>query len=362
MVTTFMEPGGDATFGAEFYVVQTSVATDFVHGTHVKSLKYRPATTDQVKTPAATLSDTGSRVSFYIYLVAYPSVSSSFATLINAASTQNIVRFQLSQRGGFSLDANGPAIGSPGPNLQLNKWYRISLAYTITDSTHSRFEAFVDGVSAISGTNPTLGGGTGTDKLVIGNPGSDSTLDFRSSDHYIDSSSSLLDTGDIWVTAKRPFVNGTVNGFTTQIGSGGSGYGTGHAPQVNERPLSTTNGWSMIGAGSAVTEEYGIENKSTGDINISGRVVVDFMGWVYASSLANETASIIVAGATSNISLTSANTMFTKAAGSTVYPAGGTDIGIITTTALTTVSLYECGIMVAFIQTPYVNDLKIMLQ
>ena len=42
--------------------------------------------------------------------------------------------------------------------------------------------------------------------------------------------------------------------------------------------------------------------------------------------------------------------MFTNAAGSTTYPAGsGSDIGEITTTALTTVSLYECGIVIAYI-------------
>src|SRR6185436_9856514 len=127
----------------------------------------------------------------------------------------------------------------------------------------------------------------------------------RSSDHYVDSSASLTDTGNIWVTAKRPNANGTTNGFTTQIGSGGSGYGTGHSPQVNERVLSTTNGWSMVGAGSAVTEEYNIESAAAGDIDISSANYVDVMGWVYASSLVNETASIIVNGVSSNISLTS---------------------------------------------------------
>ncbi|WP_323162301.1 hypothetical protein, partial [Pseudomonas fluorescens] len=80
----------------------------------------------------------------------------------------------------------------------------------------------------------------------------------------VDDSSALTDPGNIWVAAKRPNANGTTNGFTTQIGSGGSGYGSGHSPQVNERALSTTNGWSMVGAGAAVTEEYNIESKSTG--------------------------------------------------------------------------------------------------
>lgn len=81
--------------------------------------------------------------------------------------------------------------------------------------------------------------------------------------------------------------------------------------------------------------------------------IVDYMGWVSASSLLSETGSIIVNGSSSNISLTSTITLFRKFAGSTVYPGGtGADIGITTTALATTVSLYECGIIFAFIPIP----------
>jgi hypothetical protein len=167
-------------------------------------------------------------------------------------------------------------------------------------------------------------------------------------DFYVDNRTDLTDPGDVRVTAKRPFANGTTNGFTTQIGAGGSGYGSGHAPQVNERPLSQTNGWSMVGAGAAVTEEYSVEGASVGDVDVSIHPIYDWSSWVFAKSLASETASLIVGGATSNIALTSTATAFQKAAGSTIYPVGSTDVGIITDTSLTTVSLYECGVLIAF--------------
>ena len=184
-------------------------------------------------------------------------------------------------------------------------------------------------------------------------------MDFRTSDHYVDNSSSLTDTGNIWVTAKRPVSNGTTNGFTTQIGSGGSSYGSGHSPQVNERPLSTTNGWSMVGAGSAVTEEYNIEAKNVGDIDLSKATIVDWLGWVSASSLAGETGNIILGGSSVAQAITSTATLYTAIKGSATYPAGtGTDIGFQTTTALTTVSLYECGVVVAYI--PNSNFLMFM--
>ncbi len=172
----------------------------------------------------------------------------------------------------------------------------------------------------------------------------------RLSDIYIDSSNSLTDTGDVWVTAKRPNANGTTNGFSTQIGAGGSGYGTGHSPQVNERALSNTNGWSMIGAGSAVTEEYNIENKSTGDIDISSATIVDWLGWADMKSLAGETVQVILDGVNTAQAITSSETLYFKVKGSATYPSGtGADIGITTDTSLTTVSLYECGVVVAYI-------------
>lgn len=365
MATVFLEPGGDSDFavntttfspgtGTGFWDTiggAPAVATDFVNGTHIKSIKYRPNQGDNVNTAIGTLADTGTRISMYIYIVAQGTgTKSAIWYLLQSDGTTSTVRLFLTSAGVLQLwNGNTAQIGSDGATLSTGKWYRISLAYTITNGSTNRFELFVNGTSSISITNATITN-VSTSQLRLGNLFTDTTLDFRSSDHYIDSSNALTDPGNIWVTAKRPNANGTTNGFTTQIGAGGSGYGTGHSPQVNERPVSTTNGWAMVGAGSAVTEEYSIENKSTGDIDISTATIVDYLGWVCAKALANETASIVVGGTSSNISLTNATaTVFTKVKGSSTYPGGGTDIGIITATTLTTVSLYECGIMVAFI-------------
>lgn len=351
--TTFLEPGGDANFGFGLWgttYISPAIVTDHVNGTHVKSIQFRANNADQVQA-TGVLQDSGSRVSFYIYLVALPSGSPSVPVLFNVTSGSPSSLFALNITTGGVLqivDNNGTQIGTNGATLSTGTWYRICVTYTVTDTTHNTIKVFVNGSSSISITNGTIST-TGSSRLLFGNTLPDAQLDFRISDIYVDNSNSNTDTGNIWVTAKRPNANGTTNGFTTQIGSGGSGYGTGHSPQVNERANSDTNGWSMVGAGSAVTEEYSIENVSTGDINITGATIVDYMGWVRAKSLASETAQIIVGGANSNISLTSTTAFFTKIAGSTTYPGGNTDIGIITSTTLTTVSLYECGVIVAYI-------------
>ncbi len=356
MAVTFLEPGGDADFGIAFgngfwkngTGGTPSVATDFVHGGHIKSIKYRAANSDNVNGPSV-LSDSGSRISFYIYLVALPTATADILRLRNGIGTTR-VSLRITSGGVLQLWSSGAQIGSNGSTLSTGTWYRISLAYTITSTSVNRFELFKNAASDISITNATIAG-TGLSWFGIGNYLSDTTFDFRSSDHYVDDSSSLTDTGDIWVTAKRPNANGTNSDFNTQIGSGGSGYGSGHSPQVNERPLDTTNGWSAVVAIAVPKQEdYIIEGKATGDIDISAATIVDYMGWVSAKALTSETGSIIVNSVASNISLTTTITVFTKMAGSSTYPAGNdSDIGILTSTTLTTVSLYEAGVIVAYI-------------
>lgn len=355
MSTQFLEPGGDA----DFAIATTngmwrtisgspSVATDFVHGNHVKSIQYRTGNLDAVSGPLAVVQDAGARVSFYMYLNALPNATAQFFK-IRDSSAFTVVGLYLTSGGILRLENETPTqLGSDGPTLSIGGWYRIALCYNITSTSVNQFTVYVNGVSAITVTNGTLTR-TASNNFLMGNNSSNATLDIRTSDHYIDNSSSQSDPGNIWVTAKRPFSNGTTNDFSTQIGSGGSSYGSGHAPQVNERALSVTNGWSAVVSGTATTEEYSIEGKAVGNFNLSGASIVDYLGWVSTSALNSETASIIVAGSSSNISLTTTNTVFKKIAGSTVYPAGNTAIGITTATTSTTVSLFECGIIVAFI-------------
>jgi len=360
VTVTFMEPGGDADFQPPMAVLNISfwsvkngsplptTATDFVHGNHKKSINY-PAggAASCFLQKTGILADTGSRVSLYIYLNALPTATANIFAFYNSVGTQKVA-VRLTSAGVLQLwDAANAQIGTNGSTLSTGTWYRISLAYTITNTTTNEFRLFKNGSLDISVTNATLTG-TGTNAWRIGNINTDATLDMRSSDHYADNSSSLTDTGNIWVTAKRPIANGTNNQWTTQVGSGGSGYGTGHSPQVNERAQSDVNGWSIQSA-SLQTEEYSIESVSQGDIDITGATIVDFMGWVNANVGSNSTGNIIVAGTASNISVTTGEKYFTKVAGSTTYPAGNTDIGIDNNSVNQLFSLYEAGIIVAYI-------------
>lgn len=358
MATKFLEPGGDAgynvaitTAGGFWRLVQTgtALATDFVHGNHGKSIRFGTTGSWRCYSPLGILRNAGSRISFYQYNVGFAAGTTGYFLSVKDSGDSAIFYLKLTAAGVLQLfDGTPTQLGSDGPTLVTGQWYRVSIAYTLTSTTVNRVEVFVNGVSAISVTNATIAR-IGADNFTVGGLAGEGAQDFRASDFYVDDSASLTDTGDVWVTAKRPNANGSANNFNSQIGAGGSGYGSGHSPQVNERALSNTNGWSVVAAG-VTTEEYNIEGKSVGDIDISTATIVDYMGWVDAKALLSETASLVLNGAASNIALTSTETLFTSAAGSTSYPAGtGADIGITTTSLATTVSLFECGIIVAYI-------------
>lgn len=357
MAIKFLEPGGDADMSALmiFWPFGTGVVTsdtDFVHGNHQRSNRYRPSNQDTISPPIGIVADTGARISTYFYFNALPAATSSFCNIRKNDSTTNVVTLRVTSGGVLQLWNQVTAqIGTNGPTLTAGVWYRISIAYTITSTSVNRFEVFVNGVSAISVTNATIAT-TGSSMVYFGNLTSASTLDLRSSDHYIDDSNSLLDTGDVWVTAKRPFSNGTLNEFTTQIGSGGSGYGSGHASQVNERPRLDTNGWS-INSASLKTEEYSIESAATGDIDISKKTILGFTGWLRAKTSTNGiTANIVVAGSITNVTLNSFYDTISKVVTSTTYPTGNTDIGMDNNSVNLLMSLAECGVIVAY-RDPY---------
>lgn len=359
MASIFADAGSAATYGLELWTSTggfngaASSDTQAILGS-VRSIKCTQTQNQGSSnvTKNSILADAGRRFSFGYRTTALPSTYNSIVRVRDASSTAFLVGVN-SSGNLFIQNKWSSGVATGATVLTTNTDYRISVAYTITNGSTNTVTVYLNGVQEVTASNLTVD--TGKTNLLLGR---NLTLETcgTGTDYfahvYVDDGTTG-DIGNIRVTAKRPASNGTNNNFSTQIGAGGSGYGSGHSPQVNERALSTTNGWSMVGAGSAVTEEYTIEGQSAGDVDITGATFVDFIGWVYAASTGTETGSIKALGSTSNISLTTTNTMFTKIAGSTTYPAGGTDIGIVTSTDLNTVSLFEAGILVVY--TPAVS-------
>src|ERR1035437_7255771 len=108
--TTFLEPGGDA----DFLIGTTngfwgtlnftpSIATDHVHGGHIKSIKYRTGNADVVISKAGIVSDAGARISFWIYLVALPTTAKAHVFAITQSGGNSVVRLYMTTAGGLQL-------------------------------------------------------------------------------------------------------------------------------------------------------------------------------------------------------------------------------------------------------------------
>lgn len=323
----------------------------------------------RVQDNAAVLTmaaDAGRRVSFWFQINQNTSTVADVFALINSAGTDHAftVGFNASSKlmvanaVGASGGVGGTVVGTGSTNVSTGTAHRLSFSYTITSSSVNTIKVWLDGVLEITVTNTTLT--TGYNKFDFGYPqwhGAASANSFINIAHIvIDDGTGLDDIGDVRVAVKRPFANGTTNGFT---GSGTpSGYGSGNARYVNERPLATGNFVSKVGAGVATTEEYTADALSAGDQDLTGATINNIFGWVYAKSLASESPSIIIAGSNFGITLTSSNQWLSRRSDLTTY-AGNTDIGLVTDTSVTTVTLYECGLLIVY--TPPATTTRLLL-
>ena len=376
---TFLEPGTDATQDLSFFSfidffggAGTPVSDSSQAHTGLRSIKVvipsGGSAIAGVVSPDGSVQDAGTRLSCWIRLsTATPSADVLLFAPQETADGAAVLAVGLTTGGVLVLQAPGAGTVTGTTVLSATTWTRLTLSYVITSASNWSAKLYINGILELS-TGNALGtlanvasqgiyfgvGETGSAPL---NQTAAITLWFD--DIYVDNGTDLADPGTtagLSVTAKRPFANGTTNGFTG-TGLPGTPYGTGNARYVNNNyPVGsdTTSYVSVLAAGSAITEEYNIEGASVnyGDVNLTGATIVGVQGWLFAnSSLTETTDQIVVDGTQSAIaSITSTATLFTQnSATPTVYPAGtGTDVGIVTGIAATT-KVFGTGILVAFI-------------
>lgn len=293
----FSEGGSDATHDLSFYRANTggsgatiiSDSANFMTGS--RSIK---TTIDSASDFAylivefpdgpSALPGPGMRTSFYVRFSAYPSAAAGIsAQFFEPAEGGQDTKLTIDNFGVLRLvlyDGIAPffvsQIGSDGPTLLLDTWYRISYTRRVFGRLANDFRVYVDGVLAIDVKNHTgfpvpSGSSTGflsaIRRVSFGfftfYGGSLSSINFD--DIYIDNSDSLEDPGDIRVINKKPNSNST-NNFPVAIGSNPASRWV----NVDEQPISTANGW-LQNSGSVLTQEnYGIESESSGDFDLTG--------------------------------------------------------------------------------------------
>jgi hypothetical protein len=240
MAITFLEPGGEATLDASLWdSVSGAVSADttfYRTGSSALKLDRTGSNVSAFVFKSAVLADAGRRIGFACCITDFPTAQASIVNAVSSGAT-NIVQVQLTTSGVLRLlNSSGVQVGSDGPVLTKNTWHLVTLAYTITSSTVNELRLYVDGAIAITVSNGTLGTIV-TSRLTFSAPTGASRVMWID-DIYVDDSTALTDVGDVRIAVKRPASNNT-NLFDTAIGANPANRWT----NVNEQPLSTSNGW-----------------------------------------------------------------------------------------------------------------------
>ncbi len=300
-----------------------------------------PAVTASLRV-SGVLSDAGRRVSVWFY---FPSVAPSVGiNIIQTATTvpANVFSVALNTTPRLVLQAAGVASVIGTTPIQPATQYRVSLCYTITNATTFEARMYLNGVLEASMSNTGTLTNTGTDRLLL-QSGSVAGVNFLvyADELYVDDGTDLADPGAIGVTAKQAAA-GWINQFDTAVGSV-----TNRWDAVNERPVSTTLGWSQAST-AQVEESYGLQSPSQGDVDLTDATIVSRSAWVYAKGTAGGTGTpaIIDDGTATVVTLTGTAAIYTKLTDNAAYSSS---VGLRSTGVADDTFLYDCGVMFAYI-------------
>lgn len=349
MAIVYLESGTDATGDFAFFSSTSgTVASDnTVSKTGPRSIKLSTVagpTTAFALTPAATAANSGTRVTFWFRFDALPAANSQFFYVLTNGSSV-VFSIVLTPGGLLRIGPIGVSAVNGTTVMAINTWYRISFAYTITNATTYQIDGYVNGVREITIVNSGTMTTTATDRCRVNiqstwGTGANCWFD----DICIDNGSDYTDPGDIRVTAKRPAANST-NNFDTNIGANPANRWT----NVNEVALSTTNGWQHA-ATTDVQENYTLETKAAGDVNIETANVVGRRAWIWARAATGSagTPKIMDNGTETAIVLTTTAALYTVITTSSDYPSNAAGIGMRATNNAADTFLYECGTLIAY--------------
>lgn len=221
-------------------------------------------------------------------------------------------------------------------------WHRICLVWKGIDVNTNEIRVYLDGQLEATVTNHTVPGTGDTDVIVGFVTSTAAVSEMWIDDVYHDLSDSLIDPGPIHVTAKTPNTN-SLNQFDTAIGNNPSN----RWENVNERPISTSNGWQHLDT-TLVQETCGVQGQADGLDNLTGLTVVARTAWVWASEGAGGGGSneaIMNDGTAVGISLTTTPALYENMVINNVYPS---TVGLRSSGGARDVNLYEMGMLVAY--------------
>lgn len=281
MTVVFMEPGGDATYGLEFYVNTTGTVS---------------VSSTQARTGPRSISVNAGRIGVFDRSDEYARITASYFFPGNPAAASAIHRFEsnwgvgngvgLRRRTDGKIELyieGGSVIATGNTTLPNSAWVRVTAHYrfaAIGLSVNNACKVWVQSDSL--GRVPILDINTSNFSYSSVNWTYLSLFHAAATTAYLDDvfyeqgNSVLADAGNIRITAKLPNALST-NGFDTLLGSGANRY-----DRVSERPLSVSNGMQHA-ASSDAYETFGVQGPGVGDVDVSDKHIVAHAGWTYSS-------------------------------------------------------------------------------
>ncbi len=101
-----------------------------------------------------------------------------------------------------------------------------------------------------------------------------------------------------------------------------------------------------------VQQNYTLQTAAVGDTNIAGFGLIARTAWIYAkqNTAAQGTPKLMDNGSESAITLTTSAAIYTVTTDSASYPSNAAGIGMRSSNSANDVFLYDCGVMVAYIE------------
>jgi hypothetical protein len=120
---------------------------------------------------------------------------------------------------------------------------------------------------------------------------------------------------------------------------------------VDERPPSETNYKEHSAPIDAQYQTYNLQAASVGDIDLTGETLVGHMGWAWAQRSGSlDVVRLVTNGVEVNrlAQLAVSPRFITQLATSTSYPSNARGIGMYVETEFASVTMFECGVVVAY--------------
>lgn len=361
MATTIWHACASATYGFEWFTGQNNAGgqtadSGTVLGTNPRSWKMTTGAggTETNAYVDGVAANAGRRISFWAYFPALPGSGTPFASVATSGGTE-LVTIGLNSDGSIYIGAAGTGSfgGSSAGAVTVNTWMRFTLSYTITNTTTYSIAAFINGVASgtISNTGTMTSGTTNRLYLKASASGGNNWIVYFDQP-YIDDGTNLADVCSAGYTrkqtAKLPAANNTGN-FEVNIGANPANRYT----NMNERPLSTTNGWRRS-LTAQTQENYTLQSSSAGDVDISGSgiVLVARTAWIYCQSFGGVglgTPGIVDNGSVTGVSFTrNVDVLVTTITDSSSYPSNAAGIGMQSGGTANDTLFYECGTIIVY--------------